>query len=1135
MYRKYGFLFLITLLPFISFGGRECKSTSVLASGSWYKLAVLQTGIHKITYTDLVSLGIDVATVNPSHIRLFGNGGGMLPEANAQERIDDLRENSILVEDGGDGHFDPADYILFYGESPDKWLFDFTTRLFNHQKNLYSDTTFYFLNLSDGPGLRVQIKEPSSRIPNYFATTFNDYALHEEDQRNFIRSGKEWYGEEFNNATPIRDFSFSFPHIDTLSPLRLKSAVAAKAPNQSYFVIIANGRRFDSLKVDLTTSDEASYAKLKTRQSVLAFPKADQTITLQYKLPVSNALGWLNYLEINCVRKLIWTAPQMPFRSVNGFGTDMTTLFYLQKATPQTIVWDVTNPSAIGAVHTSLSDSLMTFKLATDTLRKFIAFDGSYFYPVICKGMIPNQNLHATPSSDMIIITHPDFLSQATQLAAFHQQHNDISVQVVTTKDIFNEFGGGGPDVTSIRDFIKFLYDKADSASKPRYVLLIGDGSYDPKNRIPGNNSFLPTFQSTESLSETGSYVTDDYFGIMEDTSGLEANGTINIGIGRFPVSDTATAQIMVNKIIHYSDKIYPVTADWKNTITFVADDENQNLHFHQAEDLAKIVGAQYPLFNVNKIYFDAYQLVQIPGGYRFPDATKALNSAIDKGSLIVNYTGHGSEAGWSYEQALTVTDIEQWSNADKLPVFFTATCEFSRFDNPERYTAGEKVILHPNGGAVALFSTTRKAYAGHNIKLNTSFFQHLMDKDASGSYLRMGDLIKLSKNLNGNIGLLRNFVLLGDPAQNIAFAGYNIKTVSINDEAVNQPDTVLGLSTVTVKGIIEDAMGQKVSGFNGTLTSAVFDKPVTYSTLGNIPNDTYPEPFTVQNSLLFKGDVPVHAGEFTFSCIVPKGISLQYGKGKLSYYAYNDQMDAAGYSDQIVIGGTDPSVDPENSGPAIALYMDNRDFVSGNRTGTDPVILADIFDTNGVNCFGLGIGHEIEAVLDHDRAHAVVLNDYFTPVFNSYTRGTVSYPLSDLTDGTHYLSLKAWDMFNNSSETGISFYVFPQNSISVKQVMNMPNPLIDHTWFVFQPEKKVSGGLDIQIRIYDITGRPVYSISGNWEEVGSGSPGMAKFFWNGTDYNGKKLSTGIYPYQVTFTGENGAYEKISQKLVIIR
>jgi hypothetical protein len=1133
MYRKKIFVLLVLLLPLVVLAGLPHKNTSVLATGRWYKLAITETGIHQITFNDLKAMGINPATIEIANIRLYGNGSGMLPEVNSEPRIDDLREIAIQVADGSDGHFDASDYILFYGEGADKWNFDRLTLFFMHQRNLYSDSTYYFLNFDLGPGKRVQPLPASSVTATNISSHFNDYLLHEVDQRNLLRSGREWYGEVFDNTKNSWVFPFYFPNIDTMEPVRVRTFVAAKSAYISYFIISQDGLKIDSLKVD--TSDPADFTRMgrsKYKLTTIQHPKPDQTLTVTYKMPTSNSTGWLNYLELSCSRNLDWVNPQMLFRDATTIGPGKITEFTMKNATPQVKVWDVTNPSSIGVFETILTDNMLKFKRATDSLREFIAFDGSFYYPVRFVGEVSNQNLHAMEPSTLVIVTHPLFKTHAEQLAAFHSQHNGISTQVVLSPQIFNEFACGQTDPTAIRDFMKLLYDKASVENRPKYLLLFGDGSYDPKNRIPGNNNLIPTFQSVESLTATASYVTDDYFGIMADNSGQEAKGVIDIGIGRFPVSNVSEAQTMVDKIIHYSTGNYPVRSDWRNTITFVADDENINLHLNQAEEMTAIVAAKYPLFNVNKIYFDAYKLIEIPGGSRFPDANAAINDAVSKGSLIINYTGHGGETGWSYEQVLTTTDIEQWQNADKLPVFVTATCEFSRFDNPERFTAGEMVILHPNGGAIALYSTTRLAYAGQNIKLDTSFFHHLMDRDEHGEFIKMGDLIRISKNNNDNNQLLRNFVLLGDPAQNIAFTGNNVKTTMINGQPVDNPVTV---STVTVNGIIEDESGKKISMFDGVVNCKVFDKPVTNTTLGNRPYpETYPQNFKVQNSILFKGDVPVRSGDFQFSFIVPKSISLQFGNGKLSYYAYSDVNDAAGYSDQIIIGGKDNSINPGNQGPDIKMYLDNPDFISGGKTGSAPTLLADLYDTNGINCVGLGIGHEIEAVLDNDRAHSILLNDYYSGALNSFTRGSITYPLSGLTAGAHTLSLKAWDMFDNSSEKSITFYVSDHPELTVKNVINAPNPMFDHTSFLFQPSQSYGTGLDVQIRIYNLNGTLVRTLASSFPEplINCVLPQLS---WDGTDTNGKKLSSGIYPYKIIFKGMNGAYSETNQKLVIIR
>ena len=1135
MIRKSTLFLLVFLAPILALAELPHKTTSVLAAGKWYKLAVTETGIHIITHSDLTAMGINTSAIVIENIRLFGNGSGMLPEINSTPRVDDLREIAIQIVDGGDGHFDPSDYILFYGEGADKWNYDKFTRVYTHQRNLYSDTTFYFINTDQEPGKRVQPLSPPSSPPTNISSRFDDYILHELDQRSLIRSGKEWFGEVFDNTKNTLELSFMFPNIDSLSPLKIRTSVVAKSTRPSYFLISQGGVKIDSIKVDLTDPDDIyRMGRAKLKLTTIQNPKHNQTLTLTYRMPSSNSLGWLNYMELVCLRNLIWVNPQMRFRDASTIGAGKITEFVMQNTTQNVTIWDVTNPSSVGVLETEWANDIMRFKRVTDSLREFIAFDGSLFHPIRVIGELPNQNLHALEPTTLVIVTHPMFSPQAEQLALFHHEHNGISTQVVSSALIYNEFACGQRDPTGIRDFMKLLYDKASPDSRPKYLLLFGDGSYDPKDRVPGNNNLIPTFQSVESLTANSSYVTDDYFGIMADDSGQESNGNIDLGIGRFPVSSTGEAQIMVDKILRYSSGNYPVRSDWRNIITFIADDENTNTHLNQAEEMATIVAAKYPLFNVNKIYFDAYKLVKIPGGDRFPDATAAFNNAVDKGSLIINYTGHGGESGLSYEQVLTTTDIEQWDNNDKLPVFVTATCEFSRFDNPERYTAGEMVILHPNGGAIALYSTTRLAYAGLNIKLDTSFFHHLMDRDEQGEFMKMGDLIRISKNNNGNIQALRNFVLLGDPAQTIAFSDNNVKTTLINGLPADQPVTVEGLSEVIVNGTIDDRIGNKISTFNGVVNCKVYDKPVTNTTLGNRYPDSYPQNFRVQNSLLFKGDVPVKAGDFQFSFIVPKSISLQFDQGKLSYYAYSDQQDAVGYSDQIVIGGRDPAINPANPGPDIRLYLDNPEFISGGKTGNEPVLLSELYDTNGINYIGLGIGHEIEVVLDNDRAHSMILNDYYTPLFASYTRGKLTFPLSALAPGSHTLTLKAWDLFDNSSEKTITFYVSDYPPLTVKNVVNAPNPMSEYTSFLFQPQQSYGGSMNVQISIYNLNGIQVRTIESIYSEPLAGSV-MPPLSWDGTDSNGKKLSNGIYPYKIIFKGMNGAYSETSQKLVIIR
>ena len=534
---------------------------------------------------------------------------------------------------------------------------------------------------------------------------------------------------------------------------------------------------------------------------------------------------------------------------------------------------------------------------------------------------------------------------------------------------------------------------------------------------------------------------------------------------------------------------------------------------------------------NVNKIYFDAYPLVHISSGTRYPEANKAINSAVAKGTLIINYIGHGGESGWSPNQCLTIPDIESWTNSEKLPVFVTATCEFSRFDNPARFSAGEQIFTMSGGGGIALFSTSRTTFAGTNQSLDTSFFRHLMDKK-DGKYIKMGELIKISKNINQNNALLRNFVLLGDPAQQISLPELEVVTTEINGHPADQADTALGLSRASVSGEIQDSQGNLQSNFQGVLTAEIYDKPTVYYTLGNTQGDydgSYPAKFTLQDHLMNRVKVQVKDGGFTFSFLVPKDVGLNFGKGKISYYAQNGQTDAQGYYSKLVFGGRDPEIIPETRGPDISMYMDNRSFVSGGKTGPNPLLIADLYDTSGINAFSLGIGHDILGVLDDDWAHATLLNDFYVPELGGNVRGSLNFQYSNLSAGLHKLTLRAWDLYDNSSQKDLSFWVFDPASINIQNFVCFPNPAFDHTAFSFNPVDS-GGGVDVAIEVTSITGIRVKTINASFPEY-SQMPLLIP--WDLKDDGGNKLNSGLYPFMIKFKAQNGAYSQTSGKIVI--
>ncbi len=754
-------IFIVLLLfPVVLLAGYPHKAHSVLANGKWFRISLQKSGIYKITYDDFVAMGFDPASIDPTKISVYGNGGGMLPESNATKRTDDLIENAIVVNDGGDGKLDPGDYVLFYGESPDKWIFDYSTFYFSHQKNLYSDSTFYYVTIGSTAGKRIQ------QIPSLTDTAvttsfgFFDHAFHEIDSVNLTQSGKTWVGETYMNNQTTSNISFTFPHIDSLAAARVITHVLAKSTSESSFML-SDKKNFNQhiiIPALDPTSDPYAYDSIKS--SLFLSPPSQMNLTMTYMMNESSATGWLDYIEVTCERKLTWTSPQMSFRDSHCIGSPVNE-FRINGANPSVVVWDVTTTgNAKQIIPLTTADSTMVvLRTATDSLKEYIAFDGSFYYPIHLSGPVPNQDLHGMDPVDLVIVTPALFSGQADSLAEFHKTHNSLTVTVINIDQIFNEFGSGQRDVSAIRDFMKMLYDKGYPDSSPHYLLLFGDGTYDSKNRITNNDNFIPPYESNEYLSKTISYVSDDYFGIMGDTDGNAMNGKINIGIGRLPVSSVEQAQNVFHKILRYSSLNDSTMADWKNTFTFVADDPDSNLHMQQAEQLADTVKNKYPVFNIRKIYNDAYRFNPSPSGLRSPDCEMAINQAVMDGSAVFSYTGHGGGDGWSATKILTLNDIDSWNNNYRLPVFITASCEFGRFDNPNLPSGGALLITKPDGGGIAIFTTTRLAYASANIQLAASFFSNIKSINSDANQ-KMGDLIRIIKNVNGNNVFIRNFVL---------------------------------------------------------------------------------------------------------------------------------------------------------------------------------------------------------------------------------------------------------------------------------------------------------------------------------------------------------------------------------------
>ncbi|GGF17946.1 type IX secretion system sortase PorU [Hymenobacter cavernae] len=1168
---------------------RSYASSSVLNSGDWYKIGVPASGIYKLDKNLLKSLGIDVQNLDPRRLQVYGNATGMLPQLNSDPRPDDLVENAIFVSSGNNSIFADNDYALFYARGPHTWTRDGTTQRFKHIQHLYTDTAYYFVRVGTALGKRVATA-PALTGASASITTFAERQFYEHDLVNLLRSGRQWLGELFSSGTQ-QDFTFPIPDLVTTVPVQVQSAVAASAayeadalyrPLNTNFRVAINGAAQNPAQLvqvagsisfpDVANTNTTNYS------AILTGTPTEVRVTLTYDASgVSNsssARGYLDYLEVNAQRRLRMSDKMLEFRSFENISTNARSQFVLNDATDAT-VWDVTDPQVPVQQALTANGTSSSFVSATNVLREYVAFKGNDFPTPRTFGRVPNQNLHALNLDgklDLVIVCYPPFRSEAERLAQHRRDHDKLVAQVVTTTEVYNEFSSGGQDITAIRDLMKMVYDRAP-AGKQNFLLLFGDASFDYKSdpsndltKAPAwwknrqwapntqnvdkiNQNYVPVYESRESFAPIfpragngNSYSSDDFFGFLDDeegywseTGGLEEK--LDIGIGRLPIrtptgqpSSTAMARNVVNKIIAYDA---PDTyGKWRNRITFVADDGDANTHMNNSsEPFANTLPSLYPGYNVHKVYLDMYPQTISAAGQRSPDCNKAIDEAIEQGSLIVNYNGHGGPESWAEERIFTRESIAQLKNTQRLSFFITATCDFSTYDNPEVTSAGEQLLTDTQAGAIALLTTTRLATTSANYDLNTAFYNDVfVPITADGTMPRLGDVVAETKNKSSQSAgtINRHFSLLGDPTTRLAYPEQTVALNTINGQPITASTTLRSLDKVELKGEVRRS-GAINTNFTGTTQVTVYEKPDTIRTLGN-EADSPPEDIVVQRNVVYDGQASVRNGQFSLNFVVPKDINYNLGNGNISLYAFDatNRVDAHGNT-IVPIGGANSTAQADSLPPRIQLFMDSESFVFGGTTGPSPTLLANLNDENGINTASSGVGHEITAVLDNDLSKLTILNDFYTAAVDNYQAGTVKYLFKELTTGPHLLRLKAWDTHNNSAEKEIEFIVANNEKLALSHVLNYPNPFSTATTFHFD-QNRSGDDLEVQVQIFTVSGKLVRTL--RTSVAGSGSH-LAPLTWDGRDEYNDQLARGVYVYRVsvrslTLSGSTASkYEKL--------
>ena len=1133
----------------------QATTNSILNTGIWKKFYVEQSGVFKITKSFLDGLGINT-NVDPRNIKIYSNGGRMLPLiVSGNENLDPV-ENPIKFIGEEDGVFNDNDYILFYAEGP----YEFSQESNTHV-NIFTEKVYYYVTTIGGLGKRMQpIQEPlgGSTIS---VETFDDYQFFEEDKENMGALGRRWFGESFQIEN-TQEVDFEFPNLITTEPLNVtvRFGSVTTATNTSMEVNI-NGNSF----YETTFAAVADGIIGTTRNFSGQINASTETINVLFNYnnggnPSSKA--FLDYISIEGKRVLAYNQEQLRFINKSIANQAGVVSYRLANASSVREVWDVTNRFEVGFIENIESQENFGFKANAGQLRTYLAFnDSDVFTPSIdSNSNVVNQDLKGSiflddqgqfQDVDYIIITRSDMLSQAHRLAQINRERYNLNVKVVDLKTIYNEFNTANVDIAAIRNFVKYVYDNASAPeNRLKYLCLFGDGSYDYKDRITNNTNVVPAWYSVQSTSLSGSFVSDDFYGMMDiGEGGMSTFNKLDIATGRILADTPQRARELVDKIEDYYAR--EALGDWRNNFIAVSDDVDvswESTLQNTTDDIANLISTNKPYFNPIKIHSDAFQQEASSAGERYPTVNELFKDKIDVGALVINYFGHGGEDGLAKERIFDKNNAQDIRNVCKLHCFITITCEFTKFDNPNRLTAGEFTYWNKEAGAIALVTTTRQIFVTTGEDINIAFANYLFALDGS-EYTSVAEALRLTKVDPQITTDQRNLVFfIGDPAMKLAFPKPGIRLTKINDIPVEESTEVLqALSYAKVSGSVVDVSGNVLNNFNGELSITIHDKFIQRQTLANNnicigggtncpPEDKIRLDFETLGEALFRGQATVENGQFEVDFFVPRDINIAEGTGKVSFYAKSntEDLDYTGANLDIVIGGVNENAEEDTIGPTITLFMNDESFVSGGITNEQPTLIAKLNDEHGINTAS-GIGHDIVAIIDGQETSPFVLNDYYKAEVDDYKNGTVSFQFRDLEPGLHTLSFKAWDVYNNSATTEVQFVVRDKDEILViDNVLNYPNPFVDYTEFWFKHNS--SDVLDISVQIFTVSGKLVRTLNGQ-TAAGSKDPSALSrdIVWDGRDDFGSKIGKGVYIYKLKVRSSllNKQVEKI-QKLVIL-
>ena len=1111
---------LLALLP-VAASGQDYPAHSVLSAGSWYKLAFNKGGVCRLTVSSVAEL----SGVEFSKIAVFGNGGALMPMLNSVDRPNDLLQVATSIYDqNGNGRMDAADHILFYVEGPDLWNYNPQTGGLEHQRHPYSLYNYYYLTTTfDGVAKRVPTAD--SPVPNrQDITSYTSVAFVDNDLLNTLEAGQIWVGEKFTATTPTRSFTLTLPGVVSGSQLRVRAALASVSGGNAQFSFSLGGTT-----KTLSLNDNQPYAVLT---SLFAAASSSATFNITYSTNQSQGAGYLDYIELNGTSPLTFHSGQNDVYNLQHLGEGGVARFVVSGATAAMRVWDVSRHDSVVEMSLARSGSTASFTDSVETVGHYILFDGNGYISPVRYSRLEHQDLHGEQGADLVILTHPSFVSHAQELANLHLIYDGISSFIVTPEKVYNEFSSGKQDPMAIREMLRMFRKRTasgDGTTSPRWLLVFGYGSYDNKDLLGKGLPQVLACQSEESFTlEGSSYCTDDLFGYLDDGETGYQNESLEVSIGRLPARSTGEADHLVDKIRRYMQRSdlanADIRGDWRNYITLLADDADPSspgdtVFARSSENMSRAIAARFPQYNFDKIYADAYRQQSSAIGSYYPDVNNAMRQRMDYGCLLFNYVGHGSVEYIGTERYIELSDIENYSNFDQLALFVTSTCSYGRFDKIEPLSGSER-LLNANGGAVGVITATRPI--GHIERFNTDICLTALTPGRT-----IGDALRLAKNATS---VSHSFVLLGDPALRLSIPENKVVVTEINGSEVVDGvcDSAEVLSTVTVKGAVVDADGVRLETFNGTVYPIVFDRPETVRTLAN-DNDGTEVSFSQQNNVIYRGRTAVVDGLFEYKFTVPRDVSSRYANAKLSHFAKTADGDCAtGSYGNLMLGGFNADADIDECRPVVKLYINDTNFHNGGLTDENPVLLARLSDKVGINAVGSGIGHNITAVIDGNSSSEITLNDFYETDMDDSRCGTVTYALSRLSPGRHTLALKAWNIYNHSNTATIDFTVRTADSVGLGRCYAYPNPCADLTTLHIE-HNNIDTIESVAIDIMSYTGQHVCSLQPVLSEGGY----VISAQWNLATDNGMRVANGLYVARIIVRTKDGGKQISHAKIAV--